>query len=318
MARRTQPTLPSVERSIYFYRMDFGVKQSGEPVDGDLIPALQHIERLAWTSAGRYLDLGEDNVSCCWVDALRPQPRIRLGTSRRSSLPLREQAGQLSAVPMAPNQGLVEQIHIILFPNNIVGAEFNFYGPRVSRLGDYLARKARGICPSVSFLPLIRRDVSQKLERIGDIRLFQLKIHSAFSETVRDIDTSLGDAFTAARQAGGQARAGGDHELEITLKTKPYDRQDVLDQHLLRTARELAERSDLRENATKFFVGGLAAATQKVEVIDLLKDQLITKKQILKQNKRTRALLDSSAYDAIEDAHADLRQELAVAAALSR
>ena len=57
---------------------------------------------------------------------------------RRTGLPQLEQAGTVSDLKIADNAGLVEAVHVVFFPDNIVGADFNFYGPRLSRLGYYL------------------------------------------------------------------------------------------------------------------------------------------------------------------------------------
>ena len=53
--------------------------------------------------------------------------------------------------------------------------DFNFYGPRVGRLGQYLTAKYHGLCGPVSFEPLVRPDVEAALRRLESIRLFHLK-----------------------------------------------------------------------------------------------------------------------------------------------
>jgi hypothetical protein len=142
-----------------------------------------------------------------------------------------------------------------------------------------------------------------------------LKIHASYATTVRRLNSSLGGAFAAARRA---ASGGEEVEVEIVIRPKAYSRGSTLEGGLLTSARALAARTDLPENATRFVVGGLDRVSQKVETIDLLRDQLISKKQIVKQGPRTRALLASSAYAAIGEAHSELRNELTSAAALSR
>lgn len=64
-------------------------------------------------------------------------------------MPLVEEAGGLNGLNLTTNQGLYEPIHLQVFANNIIGVEFNFYGPRPSRLGSYL-RQAIGdqLCPT--------------------------------------------------------------------------------------------------------------------------------------------------------------------------
>jgi len=39
-------------------------------------------------------------------------------------------------------EGLVEPVHVVFFRGGLVGVEFNFYGPRPSRLGYYLQKMA--------------------------------------------------------------------------------------------------------------------------------------------------------------------------------
>lgn len=53
-----------------------------------------------------------------------------------------EQAGALSDLRIPTHAGLAETIHIVVFPDNIVGADFNFFGPRLSRFSRYLKEKA--------------------------------------------------------------------------------------------------------------------------------------------------------------------------------
>jgi hypothetical protein len=47
-----------------------------------------------------------------------------------------EAAGLCSPLGLDPAAGLAEQIHLVSFSDNVIGAEFNSYGPRVTRLVD--------------------------------------------------------------------------------------------------------------------------------------------------------------------------------------
>jgi hypothetical protein len=303
------PQQNTLERKIYFYRAHLGVDGGGRPLVLNLTPALRHINRLRFNDAGGYLVDG-DEALCCWVDSPNPHQRLRLGQIRRSGLPQVEQGGTLTDLVIPPDSGLVEAIHVVAFRNNIVGSDFNFYGPRMSRLSLYLHEKAAGRCPDVTFEPLLRQDMAAELDRLREIRMFHLKIRAPYAATVAQANRDLGAAFEAA------ARAGNAEELEIVLRPRKHSR-DALADRMLRLSRWLARRGDLRTEACKFEVKGVRADTGDVELMDVLRDQLVARKEILRQSRRGRALDSGSAYQAIERAFRELEPELAVAAGVA-
>jgi len=243
-----------------------------------------------------------------WVDSAADRPRLRVATVRRTGLPLVEAAGALSALPLNADQGLYEAIHVVFFPRNVVGVEFNFYGPRPSRVPWYLHRATKGEFAPFSLDPLLRQDVLQQLNRLGQIRVLDLAIRPAYAEAVAEADRDLGSAFRAA------ARAGGSELVGLTLRPEPHGRTWLVPR-VLQAVRQLAGRADLRENAQTFTVKGLNSQTETIELIDVLKDQLIARKQIVRLDTRSRAVDDAAAYQAIEEAYADLRADLEAAAA---
>ena len=139
----------TLERNIHFFRADAGLNAAGRPVALDVEPVLDLVAKVACQDGERYQPQGDDNVLSSWVDSTANRPRLRLATVRRAGLPLVEAAGALSSLQLAADQGLYEAIHAIFFPNNVVGVEFNFYGPRPSRIPWYLSRVTKGQCPTV-------------------------------------------------------------------------------------------------------------------------------------------------------------------------
>lgn len=308
MVRGRLRARPTIERKIYFYRVDAGLDEAGRPLPFNSTRVLQHIDSLPWTRQGRYWVDNEGKVTCCWVDALGLPHRVRIGNIRRTELPQVEETGVLSPLDIPPRSGIAEQIHVVFFNNNIVGADFNYYGPRISRLSYYLHEKARGICPPlVNFKPLLRQNVLEELDRLGRIRLFNLRISASYAATVALADRDLGSAFEAA------ARVGEAEELEIILKPAQHSRS-WLSERLHPIIRRLAGRQDLQLEASRFKVRGQNRTTGQIEEIDLLNDKLIAKRRILQIDERTRALDRDSAYAAIEDAFDELRDNLIAAA----
>lgn len=306
-SRRRSQQRPPVERRIYFYKADAGRDAAGRLVAFDPVPVLRHLEGLPFTVDGRYWDTGDGHNTCCWIDSVTSRPRMRFGNVRRSGLPQVERRGEIDTLDIPAAAGLLEQVHVVFFGHNIAGSEFNFYGPRLSRLARYIAEKANGTCPPLTFEPLLRQDVMEQIGRLEDIRLLHLKIHASYADVVAEADQDLGSAFEAA------ARAGEAEELEIILRPRAHSRQ-ALSSRLLQTVKRLAHGRDLRQESTHFSIKGYDSETGRVETVDILRDQLISKQRIILQDERTRALDSASAYAAIAEAYEELRDELLAAA----
>lgn len=307
-ASRSRAQGRTLERNIHFFRADAGLNAAGRPVALDVEPGLDLVSKAACQDGERYQPQGDDNVLSSWVDSTANRSRFRLATVRRAGLPLVEATGTLSSLQLAADQGLYEAIHAIFFPNNVVGVEFNFYGPRPSRIPWYLNRVTKGQCPTFTLNPLLRQDVVDQLNRLEQVRVLDLAIRPSYADTVAEADQDLGSAFRAAE------RAGGSQMVQLTLRPEPHART-WLRPRILDAIRQLAPRDDLRQNAQRFTVRGLNGERQSIEEIDVLRDQLIARRQVVRLDDRSRAVRDDAAYGAIEDAYAELRTDLERAAA---
>jgi hypothetical protein len=150
----------------------------------------------------------------------------------------------------------------------------------------------------VTFEALLRPDVAEQLRRLRDIRLFQLKVRAPWAATLALTDQDLASTFQAA------ARAGEADEVELILRPQPHSRR-ALAGRLLAATRRVFGLHGLHEKASRFVVRGFDRDTGKVETLDLLSDQLISKQLIVLADERSRALNRESAFTAIEAAHAD-------------
>jgi hypothetical protein len=190
-----------------------------------------------------------------------------------------------------------------LFPDNIVGIEFNFYGPRAGKLAAYMLAMAEGFFSELAFEALFRRDVAEKLKRFQDIRLFDLKIRQSYADTVAQADQDLGSAFKAA------ANATNAEELQIVLRPAPRSHK-TLSSSLLATVKKLFGNKELQSEASRFIIKGFDRETEHVEELDLLSDELVAKKKIVLQDSRFRTLNSASAYSVIEEAYDELKDQL--------
>lgn len=306
---KKKPAPLSLERNIYFYRIDAGDDQHGKPIPFDVLGTLQAIESLEsvpFTDAGRYMLVEDQLRLCCWVDEISSTGKLRFGTIRRNGFPQQDRDGALSDLGLPQKAGLCESVHVKFFSDSIIGSDFNFYGPRISRLASYLAEKAPHVSGNVRFEPLLRRDISEQLARMKDVRLFQLKIRSSFAEKVESVNESLGKTFREARKISEA------DEIEITLSPKRFSRKSIGGQ-LLDAAKGLIGLEGFHEASQRCHVRGLDTETNRVELVDLLSDKLIVKKQIVRQGDRSRALDVDSAYGAIESAYEEVKDDLVTA-----
>jgi len=99
-----------------------------------------------------------------------------------------------------------------------------FYGPRISRLSEYFQQKASKFFPQIIFIePLLRQDVMEELDKLGGIRLFNLKLHAPYASVISQANLDLGSAFEAA------AKVGEAEELEVILKPARYSQGTLSD-----------------------------------------------------------------------------------------
>ena len=160
----------TLERKIYFYRADIGTDEGGQPLAFDPSPALDAIDSLPFTNDdhGRYEFDADGNALRVRRHNAVPNVTLQFGRVRRNGLPMLEQAGNISDLVLDVDTGLLEAIHVVFFPDNIVGAEYNHFGPRVSRLGSYLHKKSSEAVARAAFRPILRGDAAKQLDRLSD------------------------------------------------------------------------------------------------------------------------------------------------------
>lgn len=301
------------ERNVYFYRCHSDLNPDGTAEPYDPTPALEHIDAIPFQEGNRYVGAGDGEVTCGWIDSLRTPQRICLGKVRRRNLPALEEQGELRPLDIPEEAGIAEQTHMVFFPNNIVGMLFNFYGPRMASLRDYLKRLHPDTPNSLSIDPLLRQDVLDQLDRLRKIRVFDLRILRPFMARLQQADQSLHDAFSAAQEVGEA------EQFQLILKPPPNSRDWIADRFLdiaRRVARIVSGDPDANEEVTSFKVRGQNEETESMETVDVLRDRLVVKKNVEVAGDRTRRLDPDSAYGAVTEAYEELEGDLRQAAAV--
>ena len=219
----------TVERKIYFYRADIGNDESGTPLPFDPLPALNEIEILPFVEGvgGRYEPELDGDLSCLFRESGYTNTALRFCRVRRNGLPQLERAGEISELFIPVDTGLLEPIHVVFFSRNVVGIEYNHFGPRPSRLSAYLYNKSNQAIPAVRFEPLLYRDIAEQLNNLTDLRLFTFRVRSSYAATVRNIDNSLADAIEASA-----ALLNSPPEAEIIVRIPRDERESALERFL--------------------------------------------------------------------------------------
>lgn len=294
----------TVTRNVHFYRADTGSRDDGRPVPLDVDGVLAAVHALPFTpndQGGRYLAQDDGEDLCAWVDAGASPQRLRLARLRRNALPQAEMAGQLSDVALARGAALYEAVHLLFLPDNLIAAEFNFYGPRPTRLPAYLEALVGDLPTPFVMEQILRQDAADQLDRQRGLRLLELRVRPSYAAAVKQADPSLGAALDAAA-AVGEADVVG-----VVLQAEPRTRSARLGQGLLSGVRRLARRSDLRDNASRFTVNGIGP-DGLVEKINVLSDALVSVQQVARVGPTSRAVDPNSAYAAVEAAYREASQ----------
>jgi hypothetical protein len=129
-----------------------------------------------------------------------------------------------------------------------------------------------------------------------------LRISPSNVDELSRIDASVADMFRNALTLGDVGR------VEVILRPVPYSRQP-LPARIRIALRALAGRSEILEVADVFKTAGLSD-DGRVRGLDLLKDELVVEREVRRLGDGSRALDQSSVYDAIDGAYEELRSEL--------
>jgi hypothetical protein len=301
---------PMLERKIYIYEVDAGFS-GDQPVVFDPSPIMEHLKDQPPSLDGRYLDVGEGNVVFASPISSEYPQKLVFVLSRRNNLPELEQDGKMSALPIPIDSGLGEKIHVMFF-GRYAAADFNFYGPRATALATYFALKAKGIGPKIRLQQLVKGEAVDDLKRLDGITVAHFKFHESALRLVERADESLAAGLRATLEASDA------DELELILRRKRKGGvTKYLAGHVLKGIKELARQEATYEEFDRLVATGVSSVTGQREDVDVLSDQLILKRKMVKMNKRSRAVQSESAFEAIESAFLEAQPRLGSAGTIA-
>ncbi|GEM_PF-1181099 len=305
-SKRTQGR--KTKRTVYFYRLHSGADGAGGFLPYSIASASTVIGALGVSDGDRYLDESDDTFLTAWCDNPDGEvARLRLATVRRGDLPRVERGGALSPLNIAGDAGLAEITHFAVFNNGITGVLFNFYGPRPTKLPFFLSAKCPEPLDHVFLDALLRPDLSAQLARLKDIRMIDIGVQHGQEAILADVDEGLAQVLEGARRFTDAQR------VRVVLQPEAYSRKG-LGRRALGIVKHLAGMTRERDLLDRFVIKGFDPSQSSVVDIDVLKELLVSRQEVVFADKRSRALSDDSAYDAIHRAYAELRDDLGRAA----
>lgn len=299
MARPPVPKPPQpIIRKVFFYRIS-----RPDEVLKSLPGEIQRIMNLPFNEAGRYSADSDDNRFALWPESADYPLRLKFGKTRLKNLPLKERAGKISALDLAVDEGLLELCHIIIYENGFVAAEFNFEGPRISRLAEYIFEKRQQLEEKITFLPLFEKNILKLVQGMATIRLLELKGVPSAASLLSAADQSLGGAFNAMVQLGGTETVA----LELCGRNAP---KTVLRTLVTKLASLTQERPAAVQDGLKILrIKGFNAAG-RVDFVDLLEDHLVSTREFERLQENGKALNSDLAFEQIDQAYKEREPDL--------
>lgn len=230
----------------------------------------------------------------------------RYALSRRSALPELEKGGVLEPLKIPPNSGLAEITHFIYYPEkNVLGVEFNFFGPRATSLSNYLKEKSRNTSNPFEFIelnPILNQDLDKLLQDIGEIHLFNMEITRNELSFIEELNEDLHSAFESA------AKVSEAESVEVILRKKKYSRKGFSLPFTKGKLKELLSKSDNRQKINKLKVVADSVSDKNAKKFDLLEDKMITSKKVATIDSRSRSVDSECMFSKIDEAFEELKE----------
>lgn len=296
----------SVLRTIHFYRAEAGYDEARDPIPIDFAQLLESIECLPFTRDGgpsRYEWESNDAMHCAVFDPPGTRDAFKFCRVRNSGLPELERGGKITGLRIEDDQGLAESIHVVFFPNNVVGIEQNRDGPSTARLAWYLTSKSGNFMRSVRLHHLVRHNPVARLNQLRDLTVLDLEVHSSYAATIAENSPPLPGVFRGIHDSVGVTEA-----IRLELKF-PKDERGF--RRFAQPIIDLVSRPNFVSGAKSFKVQGTNDETGRLDVINLLGDQIIARRDVELAHAQHRAVDTQAAFKAIRDAYTDLSEDIA-------
>lgn len=296
--RRRQKHVKPIIRKVYFYR----IAHSAELLR--VLPGeIQRLMNLPFNEAGRYSVDADGNRFALWPESADFPLRLKFGKTRLTNLPTKERSGKISPLDLAVDEGLLELCHIIIYDDGFVAGEFNFEGPRMTRLAEYLFEKRQALMEKLTFLPLFERDILALVEAMATIKLLELKGEPNAEMLLAEADRDLASAFGAMVRLGATETVA----IELSGKSAPKSRLRGVVTKLAKLAKN--RPSIVRDGLKTLRIKGFNAQG-RVDFVDLLEDHLVSVREFDRLQEDSKGIDSEAAFEQIDMAYRERKDDL--------
>lgn len=286
-----------VDKKIEFFKLI--LEKKGEAVDP--IEVFSHIKSLNLEKEERCYRIkkGQYNLMMFHnedLDVYKPI-KFTLGSGKKRDLPCLEEKGKTEPLEIA-DKSLFEPTHMMLFDNNILGAEFNYYGPRASGLKSYILKLAQTYVDTVDVIQLPNPNFSETLDKMGNIKLFELRVHRNFGELFKEEDPGIFNIL------GAITKSTDSEEIGVYIRSSKHIR-GIKWRNLI----NFFKKGDLT-SINKAEVKAVNTDTNRVEPFNLLEQHIISTKRVVRHDDRYKRVDSSSMFAAIKSSFNDKKSDI--------
>lgn len=286
-----------VDKKISFYKLV--LEKKGKQVDP--IDIFSHIKSLNLETEDRCFRVKDGKYNLMTFhdeenDLFIPLKFI-LGSGKTKDLPCLEEKGKTEPLDIE-NKSLFEPTHMMLFNNNILGAESNYQGPTPMGLKSYFLRLAREHVDYVDVIQLVKPDLLETLYKIGDIKLFDLSVHRNFGNLFEEASPSTYHALKSLENIGDS------QEIGVHLKSSKHIRGLNW-----RKIFNVFQKEDI-SSINKAKIRAMNNDTNKMEYFNLLDQHIIANKQVVKNDDRYKRVDSKAMFTAIKSSFKEHQSEI--------
>lgn len=303
-----------VSRRIHFYRVDAGIDEVTQRINAfESALVIGRIRSLSNTE--KQLERLDGNLTFCRIFNGSRYPRLQLSTVRMAEIPEGFDRRDSSSFifDIAEEQGISENSHMVFFPNNILGLEYNYRGPGTGRLEEYFRKKVPIREARVTFTPLMDKDFEEKLQQLSDVRELRIRVshREVAGANSQRIDPEEDNPFEVMESMKNFGEAG---EYELAWKSRTRSRENIA-KRFFSVARNYLQRYDTEDKSAMLVLRGHDEEGH-MQRINVLNERLMYNETTFKLRATDRSVIPDSAFQAIEKAYKDNRDEIERAAAL--
>lgn len=266
-----------ISRKIYFYSVE---DLEGNIFDSnELQDIFENLRNGIKSSPYEPLDDNGNTVCRCWTPPKITLPfRARWGKIRRKDLPTVEEDGKVTHLNLNPKAGLSDMTHAIFFNDSIAAIEFNYHGPRVKLIENYILAKAG---KALQIKPLFDAEVLAKVDDIEALSKIDISVRSAELEKINL--NRLGPL------AALKSLSSSSNSSIIRLCVSVGSSNTEINQGFLQSIKKFffGEEANYMFKSAK--VSGYTSDGEKIDKLDLLNEFIVSTQDVLtvKESRRS-------------------------------